>query len=58
MNIQIDELNLEINKLIPKIRSLEEALKIADSKSRLNLLEKKSAEPDFWNNSETSQKVL
>ena len=58
MNIQIDELNLEINKLIPKIRSLEEALKIADSKSRLNLLEKKSAEPDFWDNSETSQKVL
>lgn len=58
MNIQIDELNLEINKLIPKINSLEEALKIEDSKSHLKLLEKKSAEPDFWNDSETSQKVL
>lgn len=58
MNIQIDELNLEINKLIPKINSLEEALKIEDSKSHLKLLEKKSAEPDFWNDSEISQKVL
>lgn len=58
MNIQMDELNLEINRLIPKIRSLKESLKIDDSKTRLNLLEKESSKPEFWNNSEKSQKIL
>lgn len=54
----MDELNLEINRLIPKIRSLKESLKIDDSKTRLNLLEKESSKPEFWNNSEKSQKIL
>lgn len=58
MNIQMDELNLEINRLIPKIKSLKESLKIDDSKTRLNLLEKESSKPEFWNNSEKSQKIL
>lgn len=54
----MDELNLEINRLIPKIKSLKESLKIDDSKTRLNLLEKESSKPEFWNNSEKSQKIL
>lgn len=58
MNIQMDELNLEINRLTPKIKSLKESLKIDDSKARLSLLEKESSEPEFWNNSEKSQKIL
>lgn len=58
MNIQIDELNLEINKIMPKIKSLEEALKITESKIRLKSLEEESSGPEFWNNSEKSQKVL
>ena len=58
MNILIDELNLEINKLLPKIESLEEALKIKDSRLKLKSLEEESSSPEFWNNSEKSQEIL
>ena len=58
MNILIDELNLEINKLLPKIESLEEALKIKDSRLKLKSLEEESSSPEFWSNSEKSQKIL
>lgn len=56
--IQLDELHIEINKLQPKIKSLEEALKISSSKKRLETLEFETSKPDFWNNSESSRKVL
>lgn len=56
--IQLDELHIEINKLQPKIKSLEEALKISDSKKRLETLELETGKPDFWDNSESSRKVL
>ncbi|MGN1043448.1 MAG: peptide chain release factor 2 [Acutalibacteraceae bacterium] len=56
--IQLDELHIEINKLQPKIKSLEEALKISDSKKRLETLELETGNPDFWDNSESSRKIL
>ena len=56
--IQLDELHIEINKLQPKIKSLEEALKIGDSKKRLETLELETGKPDFWDNSESSRKIL
>ena len=56
--VQLDELHIEINKLQPKIKSLEEALKISDPKKRLETLELKTGKPDFWDNSESSRKIL
>lgn len=56
--IQLDELHIEINKLHPKVKSLEEALKISDSKKRLETLELETSKAGFWDNSESSRKVL
>lgn len=56
--IQLDELHIEINKLQPKVKSLEEALKISDSKKRLETLELETGKAGFWDNSESSRKVL
>lgn len=56
--IQLDELHIEINKLQPKVKSLEEALKISDSKKRLETLELETGKTGFWDNSESSRKVL
>ena len=56
--IQLDELHIEINKLQPKVKSLEEALKISDSKKRLETLELETGKAGFWDNSESFRKVL
>lgn len=56
--IQLDELHIEINKLQPKVKSLEEALKISDSEKRLETLELETGKAGFWDNSESSRKVL
>lgn len=56
--IQLDELHIEINKLQPKVKSLEEALKISDSKKKLETLELETGKTGFWDNSESSRKVL
>ena len=56
--LQLEELNLELNKLKPKIESLCETLKIESSEVKLKNLEEETSNPNFWSNSEKSQKVL
>ncbi len=40
------------------MKSLHETLKIESSKSKLKILEEKTANPNFWSDSENSRKVL
>ena len=58
MNVQLEEINLEIKKLKPKFESLAEALKLEESTQKLKSLEEKTAQPNFWNDQEKSQKIL
>ncbi len=58
MNVQLEEINLEINKLKPKFTSLADALKLEESTQKLKSLEEKTAQPDFWSDQEKSQKIL
>ena len=56
--MQLEELLSEINKLSPRLKSLYESLKIKDSEIKLKELEEKTSDPNFWNNSENSQKII
>lgn len=56
--LQLDESRLELNKLKPKLESLFESLKIKESEEKLKILEAKTSEPNFWSDSENSQKIL
>ena len=56
--MQLEEILSEINKLGPRLTSLYEALKIKDSETKLLALEEKTSDPNFWNNSENSQKII
>ena len=56
--LQLDEFRLELNRLKPKLDSLCESLKIEESEKKLKVLEAKTSEPNFWSDSENSQKVL
>ncbi len=56
--MQIEELLSEMNKLSPRLKSLYESLKIKDSEIKLKELEEKTSDPNFWNNSENSQKII
>ena len=56
--MQLEETKLELLKLKPKLDSLNSALKIEEATEELKTLEKQTLDPDFWSDSETSQKVL
>ena len=56
--MQLEELLSEMNKLSPRLKSLYESLKIKDSEIKLKELEEKTSDPNFWNNSENSQKII
>lgn len=56
--MQIEEAKLELLKLKPKLDSLGDALKIEEAKKDLTILENKTADPNFWSDTESSQKIL
>ncbi len=56
--MQLEETKLELLKLKPKLDSLNSALKIEEATEELKTLEKQTLDPDFWSDSETSQKIL
>lgn len=56
--IELDEISLALNKTLPKIKSLAEALRIKEASEKVEKLQKESSEPDFWNDSEKSQQVI
>ncbi len=56
--LQLDELKLELEGLEPELKSLEQALNLTALKEEAAELERKSAEPGFWDDMERSQKIL
>ena len=58
MDVQLDELRLEINKLKPKVESLGKTLKISQLESELKSLELETSKQGFWDDSKNSQSVL
>lgn len=53
-----EELKLEVNSLRPQLADLSKALAIEEKKLEIGRLEEQAATPDFWNDTENSQKVL
>lgn len=56
--VQLQELQHTLGQLQPEIEELKEALALPQLEERLKELDKQAASPNFWDNSETSQKVL
>ena len=54
----LDEVKRQLSELAPVVKDLADALAIEASKVRLDELENKSADPDFYNNAEESGKVF
>lgn len=58
MIVQLEEIRNELFKIKDDLLSLRETLSIDKSKIKLQELEAKTAEPNFWNDTENSQKIL
>ena len=56
--LQYEELILEFEGLKPQLKELAAALDLDKLRADIAKLEEESAQPDFWNDSENSQKVL
>ena len=54
----LENLRSQLESCIPKIKELYEVFDIENSKERILELQEKAAEPGFWDDLETSQKVL
>ena len=53
-----DDIRFKLNNVKPKLDDLKLALDLEKAKAEIEELEKKAAEPDFWNDPSESQKVL
>ena len=53
-----DDIRFKLNNVKPKLDDLKLALDLEKAKVEIEELEKKAAEPDFWNDPSESQKVL
>ena len=56
--IQFEELRLELERLLPEIEDLADALGLKAMESEIEQLEHRAAEPGFWDDMENSQKIL
>ena len=56
--LQYEELILEFEGLKPQLKELAAALDLENLKKEISELEEVSADPNFWNDSENSQKIL
>ena len=54
----LENLKSQLEGYLPKIKELYEVFDIENSKERILELQEKAAEPGFWDDLETSQKVL
>lgn len=55
--LQYDELKIEFDGYAPQLKELASALDLENVKSEIAALEEQSAQPDFWNDVENSQKI-
>ena len=53
-----DDIRFKLNNVKPKLDDLKLALDLDKAKVEIEELEKKAAEPEFWNDPSESQKVL
>lgn len=58
MMLQFDEIKLELEGLRPQIEDLKEAIGVSAIKREIGTLEKKAADPKFWDDINESKKVL
>ena len=56
--LQYEELILEFEGLKPQLKELAAALDLEKLRADVKKLEEESSQPDFWNDSENSQKIL
>lgn len=56
--LQFEELRLELERLLPEIEDLADALGLNPMRSEIEQLEHRAAEPGFWDDMENSQKIL
>ena len=56
--LQFDEYKVKLNNLLPQLDELEKALDLENAAREVDFLEAKSAADGFWNDPESSQKVL
>ena len=55
--LQYDEIRIEFENLAPQLKELESALGLEGVRAEVAQLEEQSAQPDFWNDVENSQKI-
>ena len=56
--LQFDEYKVKLNNLRPQLDELEKALNLDSTAQEVDFLEAESASDGFWDNPETSQRVL
>lgn len=56
--LQFEELRLELERLLPEIEDLADALGLNPMRSEIEQLEHRAAEPGFWDDMENSQIIL
>lgn len=56
--LQVEELKLELENLKSQIKDLSEAIGVYKIDEELKKFEKKTAQPDFWDDIENSNKIL
>ena len=56
--LQFEELKLSLEAMKPDIDDLASALGLSQMKSEIQQLENRAAEPGFWDDMDTSQKIL
>lgn len=56
--IQLDDIKLEINSLLPELKDLSAALSLENKRLKVDELEQKTSQPSFWDDAENSKKIL
>lgn len=56
--LQFEEMKLALQELEPDLKDLAEALGLESMREEIEKLDAKAAQPGFWDDMETSQKVL
>lgn len=56
--LEYEEMLLEFDGLKPELKELASALNLEKLKADIAKLDEKAAQPDFWNDTENSQKIL
>ncbi len=56
--LAFEELKLKLNALLPQLQDIREAIGLEDLKQKVAQLEEQAAQPGFWDDLETSQKVV